>query len=186
MHGSRFVAFSVAETADVICTCAEAGIAGFVSRDGSKEDLVAAVENAVRGEVVCTPRMAASLFKRLAAVIRATGQAGPPATLTGRERDIIAHIDRGLSNKDIARQLKISTATVKNHVHNILEKLQVRRRGEAAAVLRETADDRSRLRHPPKLRKFHEATAPVIPDCVSASNIGSNAPLVTITSPSHR
>jgi DNA-binding NarL/FixJ family response regulator len=45
-------------------------------------------------------------------------------------------VDQGLSNKEIARTLRIGAATVKNHVHNILEKLQVRRRGEAAARFR--------------------------------------------------
>jgi two-component system, NarL family, nitrate/nitrite response regulator NarL len=155
----KIVAFSVAETEDAICTCAEAGIAGFVSRNGSKEDLVAAVENAVRGEVVCTPRMAASLFRRLAGRVRTTWQADPDATLTGREHEIIALIDRGLSNKDIARQLKISTATVKNHVHNILEKLKVRRRGAAAAVLRETVGGLSTLRRPLSHQELCEPTA---------------------------
>ena len=135
----KVVAFSVAETEDEICECAEAGIAGYVSRNGSKEDLIAAVENAIRGEVPCSPRVAASLFRRLAAHVQTTRQRPPEVALTSREQDIIALIDRGLSNKEIARQLKIGLPTVKNHVHNILEKLQVRRRGAAAALLRETA-----------------------------------------------
>ena len=133
----KVVAFSVADTEDEICECAEAGIAGYVGRNGSKEDLIAAVENAIRGEVLCPPRVAATLFRRLAAHVHAKKQRPPDAVLTSREQDIIALIDRGLSNKEIARQLKISLPTVKNHVHNILEKLQVRRRGAAAAVLRE-------------------------------------------------
>jgi two-component system nitrate/nitrite response regulator NarL len=144
----KIVAFSVAETEDEICACAEAGIAGYVPRDGSMEDLVVAVENAVRGEVLCPPRMTASLFRRLAMFARTTGPPGPGSTLTGREHEIIALIDGGLSNKEIARRLKIGTATVKNHVHNILEKLQVRRRGEAAAVLREAATASATLRRP--------------------------------------
>jgi DNA-binding NarL/FixJ family response regulator len=133
----KVVAFSVADTEDEICECAEAGIAGYVARNGSKEDLIAAVENAVRGEVLCSPRAAATLFRRLAAHVQTRKQRPPEAALTSREQDIIALIDRGLSNKEIARQLKISLPTVKNHVHNILEKLQVRRRGAAAALLRE-------------------------------------------------
>jgi DNA-binding NarL/FixJ family response regulator len=135
----KVVAFSVAETEDEVCECAEAGIAGYVARNGSKEDLVAAIENAVRGEVLCSPRVAASLFRRLAARVQTARQQHPEPRLTGREEDIVALIDRGLSNKEIARQLKISLPTVKNHVHDILEKLQVRRRGAAAALLREAA-----------------------------------------------
>jgi two-component system, NarL family, nitrate/nitrite response regulator NarL len=155
----KIVAFSVADTEDAVCECAEAGIAGYVARDGSKEDLIAAVENAVRGEVLCPPRVAASLFRRLAAHVQTTTQRAPEAPLTGREQDIIALIDRGLSNKEIARQLKISLPTVKNHVHNILEKLQVRRRGAAAALLREAALARARTRRAPIRQHLSEGKA---------------------------
>lgn len=76
--------------------------------------------------------------------------------MTSREQDIIALIDKGLSNKEIARQLKISLPTVKNHVHNILEKLQVRRRGAAAALLRETALARPTTRRSPTRQRVSE------------------------------
>jgi DNA-binding NarL/FixJ family response regulator len=145
----KVVAFSVADTEDEVCECAEAGIAGYVARNGSKEDLIAAVENAVRGEVLCSPRVAASLFRRLAARVQTPRQRPPEAALTSREQDIVALIDRGLSNKEIARQLKISLPTVKNHVHNILEKLQVQGRGAAAALLREAAIARASIRRSP-------------------------------------
>lgn len=145
----KVVAFSVTETEDEVCECAEAGIAGYVARNGSKEDLIAAIENAVRGEVLCSPRVAGSLFRRLAAHVQTTRQRPPEARLTGREEDVVALIDRGLSNKEIARQLKISLPTVKNHVHDILEKLQVRRRGAAAALLREAVLARTNDRRRP-------------------------------------
>ena len=57
--------------------------------------------------------------------------------LSSREGEILALVEQGRSNKEIARQLAISAATVKNHMHNILQKLQVSRRGQAAARLRE-------------------------------------------------
>jgi DNA-binding NarL/FixJ family response regulator len=155
----KIVAFSVADTEDEICQCAEAGIAGYVPRNGSKEDLIAAIENAVRGEVLCSPRVAASLFRRLAAHVQTTKQRPPDAALTSREQDIVALIDRGLSNKEIARQLKISLPTVKNHVHNILEKLQVRRRAAAAALLREAAFACAPIRRSPNWRQLSEGRA---------------------------
>ena len=155
----KVVAFSVADAEDEVCECAEAGIAGYVARNGSKEDLIAAVENAVRGEVLCSPRVAASLFRRLAAKVQTTGQRRPEPALTSREQDIVALIDRGLSNKEIARQLNISLPTVKNHVHNILEKLQVRRRGAAAALLREAALARPTTRRSPTRQHVSEGKA---------------------------
>jgi DNA-binding NarL/FixJ family response regulator len=63
----------------------------------------------------------------------------PAPSLSPRELEIVELIDRGLPNKAIARQLSIGLPTVKNHVHNILEKLHVATRGEAAAVLRGAA-----------------------------------------------
>src|SRR5262249_13908003 len=62
----KVVAFSVPDTEEEVCECAEAGISGYVTRNGSKDDLIAAIENAVRGEVRCSPRVVASLFRRLA------------------------------------------------------------------------------------------------------------------------
>jgi two-component system, NarL family, nitrate/nitrite response regulator NarL len=61
---------------------------------------------------------------------------GTDARLTPRERGIAALIDEGLSNKEIAARLGIEVCTVKNHVHHILEKLEVTRRSQAAARLR--------------------------------------------------
>jgi two-component system nitrate/nitrite response regulator NarL len=134
---ARIIALGISgEEADVL-PLAEAGIAGWLTRDASVEDLREAVSSAAAGEAVCSPRMAASLLRRVAALAADRGF-GPQATpLTRRQREILALIDEGLSNKEIARRLSIELATVKNHVHNILEKLQVTRRAEAAALVRE-------------------------------------------------
>jgi len=90
----------------------------------------------VRGEAVCSPRVAGALLRRIAALATDGRSDRVPAHLTKREREIMGLIDEGLSNKEIAKRLRIEVATVKNHVHNILEKLQVHRRGEAAARVR--------------------------------------------------
>ncbi len=132
---SSVVALSVPETERGVIACAEAGVAGYVSRDASIQDLCAAVAGAARGEVMCPPRIAASLVRELAR--RAAGRphhgAGP--RLTPRERQVVDLIDRGLSNKEIARTLHISLSTVKNHVHNILEKCEVHRRLDAVSTV---------------------------------------------------
>jgi DNA-binding NarL/FixJ family response regulator len=79
--------------------------------------------------------MVAALLRRVATL--ADGHDGARgAGLTAREHEIMELVEQGLSNKEIASALRIELPTVKNHVHNILEKLRVTRRGEAAAKLR--------------------------------------------------
>jgi DNA-binding NarL/FixJ family response regulator len=132
------LAFAVPDREADVIACAEAGVAGFVPRSASLEELVAAVHRVRRGELLCSPRMMASIFRHLGAP-----PARPPEAegdeLTRREQEVVALIDSGMSNKEIAHRLHIEVATVKNHVHRILEKLAVRRRGEAAARVRQSA-----------------------------------------------
>jgi two-component system, NarL family, nitrate/nitrite response regulator NarL len=136
--GIKIIALAVPDTESHVVACAEAGIAGYVSRDGSVDDLVAALESASRGEALCSPRIVAGLLRRVAA-LALPGEPEPPRRLTRREVEVVELIDQGLTNKEIARRLVIELSTVKNHVHNILEKLGVSHRGEAAAHLREHA-----------------------------------------------
>lgn len=131
----RVVACGVAEEAGEIIACARSGAVGYVARDASAEELVRTVLSVQRGELHCPPRIASVLFRHMSAVAM-TEVTAPATSLTAREREVIALIDRGMSNKEIAAALTIEVATVKNHVHHILEKLQVRRRSAAAARLR--------------------------------------------------
>ena len=131
------VALGVPENDDDALACAEAGVAGYVFRDASIEDLSHVIESAARGELLCSPRVAAKLARRAASIgVRRGGNVHEK--LTTREREILALIDRGLANKEIALRLNLGLATVKVHVHNILEKLAVRSRTEAAALLHYT------------------------------------------------
>jgi two-component system nitrate/nitrite response regulator NarL len=131
------VALSVPETEADVIGCAEAGVQGLVSREGSIVDVIAAIEGAARGETVCSPRTTAILLGRLHALARGPGlDAKRLGRLTSREREIARLIDQGLSNKEISTDLCIELATVKNHVHNILEKLQIRRRVDVGETLR--------------------------------------------------
>lgn len=134
----RLVGFGISGAASDMVACAEAGLAAFVDRDSSVDELVSAVEGAMRGELSCTPRLAALLCNRLASL--AEGQSDANAELTRREREVASLISQGLSNKEIAKDLRIGPATVKNHVHNILEKLNVRRRSAIAGYYRRSPD----------------------------------------------
>jgi len=133
--GTKVVALGVARDDRDVIACAEAGVAGYVFRDGSIEELLATVESSARGELRCTPELAATLLRRVANLAH-HGDVASASNITRREREILHLIDRGLSNKQIAAQLFIEIATVKNHIHNILEKLGVRTRAEAAAKMR--------------------------------------------------
>jgi len=140
----RVVALTVPEVERAVLACAEAGIAGYVPRNGSLEDLNIAVESSVRNESIASPRMVSSLMRRVAA-LAASRHGAATESLTAREVDIVKLIDQGCSNKQIASRLSIELSTVKNHVHNVLEKLGVQRRSEAAARLRQTASSTSPL-----------------------------------------
>lgn len=144
----KVVAFAVNDDhEDTVLACVEAGVAGWVGRDGSLDDLARAVLSAARGELECSARVAALLSNRVAALAR-TGRGAPPAVqLTPRESEIAELISRGLTNKHIARTLSVQLATVKNHVHHILEKLNVPTRGEAGALLRGLHQPDSRARY---------------------------------------
>jgi len=132
---ARVVALAVAEEEEDVLAFAEAGVAGYVTRDASLDDLLDAVRGAARGELRCTPEMAGRLLRRLADLADARGPRPAAAHLTTRERQVLRLLDEDLSNKEIAVRLGIEVATVKNHVHNLLEKLNVSRRSEAARLL---------------------------------------------------
>lgn len=133
----KLIGFAVGEQDAQLAQWARSGVCGYVEQEGTSDDIVAAVLQALKGELHCSPRFAARLFAQLAA--GASPAAAPNAVetaLTRREREILREIECGASNKEIARRLGITVATVKNHVHRVLEKLSVRRRAEASAMLR--------------------------------------------------
>src|SRR5262249_17905319 len=130
----KVVAFAVDEIESTVLPCIEAGVAGYVPCEGSIEDLAAMVETVIRGESACSPRITAALFRRLASMASTPPPSpGCGAALTSRERQILSFIRSGLSNKEIAQKLSVEVSTVKNHVHNLLAKMGVTTRAEAAA-----------------------------------------------------
>jgi len=126
----------------------DAGASGFLARDQSLGELRSAIEAISRGNTVCTPRLASTLFARLARLGRERRRRDKLEylKLTPRELEILRLIAEGKSNQEVARQLYLSVHTVKNHVHKILETLGVHSRWAAVhhAVERGWLPDRRR------------------------------------------
>jgi two-component system nitrate/nitrite response regulator NarL len=116
--------------------CAEAGLSAYVPRNATTPELIEAIQSVARGEFACSPRVGALLMRRISDLTSQSGSRPTHVVLTPRERQIGELIDDGLSNKEIARRLGIGVSTVKNHVHNLLEKLHVVRRCQAGAQIR--------------------------------------------------
>ena len=132
--GTKVVGLAVDENEPAILTAVEAGAAGYVLRQESLSELMHVIRGVARDEAVCSPRIVASLMQRVAVLAARSPQHGLVERLTTRESEIIALVAQGMTNKEIARRLVIQPPTVKNHVHNILSKLQLSRRGQAAAL----------------------------------------------------
>jgi two-component system NarL family response regulator len=118
-----------------------AGASGYLLKDGSTYDQVAeAVRVVAGGQSLISPAMATKLLDEFVQMSRDPVQT---TSLTARELEVLRLVARGMSNRDIAKELFISENTVKNHIRNILEKLQMKSRMEAAmyAVRSKLIDD---------------------------------------------
>jgi DNA-binding NarL/FixJ family response regulator len=132
----KTLAFGVEGHEREIIAFAQAGVAGYVPSDASIDTLTSAIAGVTKGDLVCPPPVAATLLRHLGTTSAGARPARPAVDLTARELEVLALIDAGLSNKEIAGRLHIEVATVKNHVHHLLEKLQVTSRSEAAALFK--------------------------------------------------
>ena len=133
------VVIAVTESAEEIIAWAKAGVAGYIPRTAGLADIVPLLLDTMRGEQACSGRVAAGLLRRLSNVGTTNGEHHDITTspmLTAREAQIAQMIAAGMSNKDIARRLNIGVATAKTHVHHLLGKLNLRRRGQAASWMR--------------------------------------------------
>jgi DNA-binding NarL/FixJ family response regulator len=135
----KIIALGLAEHKGHILEFIEAGVNGYVLRENSLEELIETIRAVQRGQAIVSPEIAAALIERITTLTQAYEQIGaslPEAVnLTERELQVLQLLNRGLSNREIADRLVIEVGTVKNHVHNILEKLGVSSREEAATLL---------------------------------------------------
>lgn len=127
---ARIVMLTVSDSADDVVAAIRAGADGYLLKDMEPEDLLARIRDALFGRMVVTDSLAGVLAQALRGEAKSVvHDAGP---LTERERDILACVAAGMSNKLIARELNITEGTVKVHVKNLLKKLNFRSRVEAA------------------------------------------------------
>jgi two-component system nitrate/nitrite response regulator NarL len=136
---TKVIVLGVGDDGSDVLEWAESGAAGYVTRSSSISELARTIEAAFRGELRCSPHIAGALLRHVA-VLAAEGTArGVARRLTRRELEVAELIERGLSNKEIADCLVIELATVKNHVHNILDKMGVDGRMDIPGRLRAPA-----------------------------------------------
>ena len=134
-RGLPVVALGLSESDDEVLSFIEAGAAAFVTKDGSIEDLLATIGAASRGELHCPPRVVRLMQERLTDLAAGHARSSGLEKLSQREHHILGLLRQRMSNKQIARMLGLEVSTIKNHVHNIIVKLCVKNRGEAAAML---------------------------------------------------
>ncbi len=139
LPGAKILMTGLSELESDVLACFEAGAAGYLPQEASLQELLNSIQAVEAGEVLCSPKVTALLVSRIAEASRERELRrvqGLP-NLTRRELEIIALVEEGLSNKEIAVRLEIEIPTVKTHIHNILEKLQLDGRREAAQYVRE-------------------------------------------------
>lgn len=131
------VALGLNEQRQEVIRCGRAGFAGYVARDASIDALCQALSEIVAGRLACPPEIAGGLLRALFGREPRTKESELHLALTRRESEVLELLGRGFSNKEIANELCLSVATVKHHVHHVLEKLQLQRRAQAMRRVRE-------------------------------------------------
>lgn len=135
MEDARVIVMDLLPAHEEIAEFVNVGVAGFILKDATFEDFVATIRSVADGARVLPPRMTGTLFSQIAevAVKRGKEAALDSVRMTQREREVIALIAEGRSNKEIATRLNIAADTVKSHVRNVMEKLALHTRLQIAA-----------------------------------------------------
>jgi DNA-binding NarL/FixJ family response regulator len=131
----RFLALSVSDAAEDVIRVIRAGARGYVTKTISPDDLVTAVDRVHQGDAVFSPRLAGFVLDAFAGDLPAGMGSDDPELdqLTTREKEVLRHIARGYTYKEIAARLFISVKTVETHVSAVLRKLQLSNRHELTA-----------------------------------------------------
>lgn len=135
----KVIILGITESREGVLEYVESGASGYVLRESSLDDLLSTIRAVSNGQALISPEIAATLIQRISEFAQVFARKGivPPESLnlTQREFEVLGLLSEGCSNQEIAEQLVIETGTVKNHVHNILNKLGVSSRDEAGSLL---------------------------------------------------
>jgi DNA-binding NarL/FixJ family response regulator len=142
MAGTHVIVMDLLPAHEEVVQFVNAGVAGFILKDASLDVFVETVRAVARGERVLPTRMTGTLFSQIARVALERGEAAAleAVRMTQREREVIANISVGMSNKEIAQEMNIATDTVKSHVRNVMDKLALHSRLQIAAYAHHRAD----------------------------------------------
>jgi two-component system NarL family response regulator len=135
---AKIVMLTISDEEEDLFEAIRAGASGYLLKDIPLDEVAGAVRAVHGGQSLINPSMAGKLLTEFAALARRDEderpQQVPAPKLTDREMEVLRLVARGMNNRDIARDLFISENTVKNHVRNILEKLQIHSRMEAVMI----------------------------------------------------
>jgi len=129
----------ISESRESVLNYVESGAAGYVLKESSLDDLLTTIRSVYNGQALISPEIAATLIQRVSELAQAFARTGvnPPESLslTQRELEVAELLSENLSNQEISERLVIEVGTVKNHVHNILNKLGLSSREDAANLI---------------------------------------------------
>jgi DNA-binding NarL/FixJ family response regulator len=148
--GIKIIGMGLAPAQADIMECVQAGADGFILKDAKVEDVIYTIRAVAAGKTVLPNTMTSSLFFQVAerALLKGKRNLRRLIRMTEREKEIIALIADGMSNKQIASNLNIATFTVKSHIHNILEKLELHSRLQIANYSRDEEISKPRSDRP--------------------------------------
>ncbi len=128
---AKIIMLTVSDEEADLYEAVKSGASGYLLKDSSIEEVAQAIRVVADGQSLISPSMAIKLIDEFKQMSRPERESGPALRLTERELDVLRLVAQGHSNKEIAVRLFISENTVKNHVRNMLEKLQLHSRMEA-------------------------------------------------------
>ena len=131
---AKIIVMDLAPVQADILQYVKAGANGFILKDASLNDLLITIRTVAEGSTVLPPLLVDSLFSQIVdnAVREGKSQLKEAVRMTTREREVIKFLGEGMSNREIGQKIRISTYTVKSHIHNIMEKLALHTRLEIA------------------------------------------------------